>query len=219
VPIPIIPKRSAVPGRAPRPDELIEGELAFNTTDGRLYGKMFGGTVVALNPPADTSGLEARLAALESALAGLEAAAPRAGDWLPQFYTTGSQPTVTYDGALTYGRYYRLGDLVYINARIKATSISGGDGFLLIQGLPFKVGGLPNGAPNQTAVTLGYVGGVFPSRPELSWTTGGREIYLGRFANNTQNGISLLDVDQVQPAVAPEGMDVVVGAVYVAEPL
>lgn len=45
-------KRSNVPGLAPAAGELLDGELAFNTYDGKLYAKDASGSVFVVNPSA-----------------------------------------------------------------------------------------------------------------------------------------------------------------------
>lgn len=45
-------KRSNVPGLAPAAAELLDGELAFNSYDGKLYAKSASGVVSVINPSA-----------------------------------------------------------------------------------------------------------------------------------------------------------------------
>jgi hypothetical protein len=52
-------KRSDVPGLAPAAGELLEGELAFNTYDGKLYAKDASGNVFVVNPSASLTAIEA----------------------------------------------------------------------------------------------------------------------------------------------------------------
>ncbi|WP_313073384.1 hypothetical protein [Melaminivora sp.] len=40
-------KRSATPGKVPQAVQLVPGELAVNTADGRLFAKLDSGAVVA----------------------------------------------------------------------------------------------------------------------------------------------------------------------------
>lgn len=50
----IVPKSSSQAGYAPLVGELQTGEIALNTGDGALYAKLANGTVVRLNPAADS---------------------------------------------------------------------------------------------------------------------------------------------------------------------
>jgi hypothetical protein len=64
-------KRSNVPGRAPAASELLDGELAINTADGKLYAKSAQGQVALLNPTAPVQSIASSSSALTvSASAG-----------------------------------------------------------------------------------------------------------------------------------------------------
>jgi hypothetical protein len=63
------------------------------------------------------------------------------GTFTPTITGSGGNPTVTYDTTYTGGRYTRIGNLVYINAEIRCTSISGGSGQLGMAGMPFARNG------------------------------------------------------------------------------
>ena len=43
-------KRSSVPGLVPIAGELLDGEIALNTADGKAFIKKSSGTVIQINP-------------------------------------------------------------------------------------------------------------------------------------------------------------------------
>lgn len=53
----IKPKRSVTPGAEPSPSDLVEGELALNLPDGKMWSKDSGGNVVLLGGLQDGSSL------------------------------------------------------------------------------------------------------------------------------------------------------------------
>lgn len=57
------------------------------------------------------------------------------GIWTPEFGGSDKLGTVTYTSRT--GEYYKIGNLVYILADIKFTSLVGGSGYYTIKGLPF----------------------------------------------------------------------------------
>ena len=75
---------------------------------------------------------------------------------------SGSNPTVTYSDR--YGYYTKVGRMVYISLRVRASAYSGGSGSLQIYGLPFT----PTSGPQHN------IGGTFSSGP--SWGTGNTQL-------------------------------------------
>ena len=63
------------------------------------------------------------------------------GTFTPTIIGSGGNPTVTYDTTYTGGRYTKIGNLVYINAEIRCSSISGGSGQVGMAGMPFARNG------------------------------------------------------------------------------
>ena len=60
------------------------------------------------------------------------------GTFTPTFTGSTTNPTVTYDAAVTYGRYTKIGRTVFINLRVLLTAMSSaGSGNIRISGLPF----------------------------------------------------------------------------------
>ena len=57
------------------------------------------------------------------------------GEWTPVWLGSTSNPTVSY--FTQEGRYVKIGSFVYVKLRLDITSSSGGNGVLLIGGLPF----------------------------------------------------------------------------------
>jgi hypothetical protein len=80
------------------------------------------------------------------------------GTFTPSLGGSSSNPTVTYYAQ--YGYYTKVGRMVYISLRVRASAYSGGSGNLQIYGLPFT--------PNTG--TQHNIGGTFVSGP--SWGTG-----------------------------------------------
>lgn len=71
-----------------------------------------------------------------SSLNGVHGLKIESGTWTPYFYggTTAGTPTYTIQS----GTYYKIGNLVYINARLQLSSKGGMEGPIFIGGLPFN---------------------------------------------------------------------------------
>ena len=59
------------------------------------------------------------------------------GSFTPTLGASISDPSVTYVSAFTYGRYIKIGRLVYFTLEVRTSSLSGGSGNIRIRGLPF----------------------------------------------------------------------------------
>jgi hypothetical protein len=84
------------------------------------------------------------------------------GTWTPTLTGSGSNPTVSF----TYneGRYTKIGDTVYVEARFFLSAASGGSGDFRLSGIPFAVG----------QFTGGYLNRCFPTKYDaFSNVTGG----------------------------------------------
>ena len=57
------------------------------------------------------------------------------GTWTPTYGGVTTNPTITY--SIQVGSYRKVGNIVHITGRIRTDATSGGDGNLLIKGLPF----------------------------------------------------------------------------------
>ena len=62
------------------------------------------------------------------------------GSWSPTWLGSTTNPTVTYD-VNRMGRYTKIGNVVYVSARVGISTIAGGSGNANIGGLPFTVAG------------------------------------------------------------------------------
>lgn len=86
----------------------------------------------------ELEGLETNIAEVEDALGELETNVSllnEQGDWQPSIRGSSTAGTATYTQRT--GRYVKVGKLVFLYARITATSVSGGSGFYQVGGLPF----------------------------------------------------------------------------------
>ena len=63
------------------------------------------------------------------------------GTFTPSYVGTGSNPTVTYVTNDTWGKYTKIGNIVYFNLEIRTSAYTGGSGDLQIVGLPFTSAG------------------------------------------------------------------------------
>ena len=83
------------------------------------------------------------------------------GTWTPTFTATTTNPTVTYDTAIRYGIYVKIGKTVFISGTVVITALTAaGSGNLLISGLPFTASSGTTGGYGSLAI--GY---------KASWTT------------------------------------------------
>lgn len=65
---------------------------------------------------------------------------PANGTWTPTFFGTSTAGTFTYDSSNTIGYYTRLGNMVFVTARVTISAISVAPvGTMRIGGLPFTV--------------------------------------------------------------------------------
>jgi hypothetical protein len=106
------------------------------------------------------------------------------GTFTPTIGGNSSNPTVTY--STQYGYYTKIGRMVYISLRVRASAYSGGSGQIQIDGLPFT----PNSGSQHN------MGGTFSSG--VSWGTGNTQLMpwaldgqakvrLRAFQNNATN--------------------------------
>lgn len=96
------------------------------------------------------------------------------GAWTPSFGVTDSSataPTVSY--TYQYGRYIRIGRLVFVNFRIQAAITAAGTGYALINGLPYTFGG--NG---YHYIGLSENSGGFSSTPNTAFVFRGAYIRI-----------------------------------------
>jgi hypothetical protein len=76
------------------------------------------------------------------------------GTWTPTFKQTVTNPTVTYSN--TSGFYTKIGRMVHASCRIQTSTVSGGSGNLLLDGLPFAASNA-SGTKDMFTVSLGVV--------------------------------------------------------------
>lgn len=108
-------------GLQPNPQQLEIGEIAINVDDGSVFTKLLSGNIVKVNISAES---------VTNSILSEEY-------WDISIKGDVSNPTVFYDTKRTYGRYYRIGSLVYIYGQLVLTSTSGGSGYVYVGGLPF----------------------------------------------------------------------------------
>jgi len=100
------------------------------------------------------------------------------GTFSPQYLGSSSSPTVTYQ--YQHGRYVKVGNLVWINVRLRASSVSGGSGSLRVGNLPFNCN---SGTDDYSSFNIGYVNSFTAAdHPTAGFTTPGTNyINLIRF--------------------------------------
>ena len=77
------------------------------------------------------------------------------GNWLPTLLGSTANPTLTYTNQ--NGRYFKRGSLVTVWGRLRVASISGGSGYSLIGGLPFRSASTGVGwAPGSVSYGYGF---------------------------------------------------------------
>lgn len=107
------------------------------------------------------------------------------GSWTPAIQGSVSNPTLTYD--VQFGRYTKIGNMVYVSGYIQTSARTGGSGDMRITGLPFAVtsansqGGsilyynINNGAVSQTIPNADSGGtsfnGLYSSNNGGVWST------------------------------------------------
>lgn len=217
MPVRIIPKRNASPGVVPQEGELEEGEIAFNTHDGALFGKLVSGEVRRLNAVDGDTSVTDRLDAIEATLNSLvgESGLVENGTWTPQIIALGgtvSQPTVTYDSR--QGVYTRIGSTVIVNGRVRFTSSGGSGTALAVTGLPYEHAVTREGnavVKVRGAGTVGFAGGSSPVKPLSIWGAGGTSMWLGKHVDGTDNEVS---VTYFSPADSSGLLDIIFTYTY-----
>jgi len=86
------------------------------------------------------------------------------GNWTPLMFGSSSNPTVTY-GSDNYGRYVKIGKMVFIEGHLSWTAYSGGSGSIQLAGLPFS-----HIAANWADVAVGLMS---------NWTSAGGYQWVG----------------------------------------
>lgn len=213
----IIPKRNAAPGVVPQTDELEEGEIALNTHDGALFGKLVSGEVRQLNAESSDTSVTDRLDAIEARLASLigEDGLVENGVWTPQVIALGgtfSQPAVTYDSR--QGVYTRIGSTVIANGRVRFTSTGGTGTALAVTGLPYEHAVTREGnavVKVRGAGTIGFAGGSSAVKPLSIWGAGGTSMWLGKHVDGTDNEVS---VTYFSPSDAAGVIDIIFTYTY-----
>ena len=98
------------------------------------------------------------------------------GTWTATF-TASSPPSVSYDSAVRYGIYIKIGKTVFISGTVALTAASGGSGNLQISGLPFNAASGTTGGYGSLAV--GYRTGWTTTTPGTAYVqAGGNYIQL-----------------------------------------
>ena len=89
------------------------------------------------------------------------------GSWTPAFSGSITNPTVSYHGGVTYGRYVKIGKTVFHMMRIALSGMSSaGSGNLFVTGLPFSIAS----AEPYAQQTVGYRTGWTTRAPDCSYT-------------------------------------------------
>lgn len=213
----IIPKNSWEAGAVPSPEDLEEGELALNLSDGLLYAKLATGEVRCINPPItqfiEQISTNKAIEAASSVVSDLF----QTGEWSPRLIALGDtavQPSVTYD-ARTYGRWHRFGDVIFAGGRIGATSIVGGSGFAGITGFPFPSFTAPEGSLEQASGFVGWSGGQCPKQPHKLFAATEYDAYLaGLILVGSEQRISssLCSIADITPPTGP--CNIIFGYMY-----
>ncbi len=101
------------------------------------------------------------------------------GTWTPTFTATTTNPTVTYDTAIRYGIYVKIGKTVFISCTVVITVLTAaGSGDLRISGLPFTASSGTTGGYGSLAI--GYKTGWTTTTPGTAFVqAGGAYITLG----------------------------------------
>lgn len=168
----IVPRITNIPLDVPTADDMEEGELVLNTVDGKLYTKLASGEVYCVNErPADPGPQIA--AAKDAAIVGAFRSVFEQGEWTPRLMcvsdgTTAAviQPVVTYDTDRTYGRWTRIGSMLYASGRIRSTDWpTAGAGHIVITGFPFPCRVAPYG---DIEMASGFVGWATSNRSPLA---------------------------------------------------
>jgi hypothetical protein len=103
------------------------------------------------------------------------------GTWTPSIDAYNSAPTISY--SLRVGYYVKVGQMVYLTARINVSSVSGGSGQIIIRGMPFS---LNTNTQEFATISIGYQTGITTAGPTYGrWSTGNAYMELYYFSNPT----------------------------------
>jgi hypothetical protein len=116
------------------------------------------------------------------------------GTFTPSFGASTTNPTITYLSE-TQGKYTKIGNVVYVNARVTLNTYSGGSGNLELRGLPFTV----SSNSQYPSLQIGFKQSWVTNGPDYARTYIGTtycEIYK---SNNT--GETIINVTNAQAGV------------------
>ena len=121
------------------------------------------------------------------------------GTFTPTYGGSVSNPTVTYDTPSVFGKYTKIGNVVYFELEVRTSAISGGSGDLQIKGLPFT--------SYSTAVsvnTVFFYEIAFTSGLQYCAQLGGSSttlVFPGATANSTSATLQVSAVKNVSPSL------------------
>lgn len=122
------------------------------------------------------------------------------GTWTPTYSTTGTDfDAVTY--AVQSGRYVRTGDLVFVEARLRTSSVTKGSasGNVIISGLPFVVASVDT----VSAPSLGWANAFLADHPISALFVNTRsDVFLYKRASSTSATTNLVVADVATGASA-----------------
>ena len=103
------------------------------------------------------------------------------GSWTPSIDAFNSAPTISY--SLRVGYYVKVGQMVYLTARINVSSVSGGSGQIIIRGMPFSIN---TNTQEFATISIGYQTGITTAGPTYGrWSTPNSYMELYYFSNPT----------------------------------
>lgn len=116
--------------------ENIIGLLSSLTTDEKADLVSAINEVKSQSNDIATVELPSHINSLITGIDGVHGLKIETGTWTPEFGGSTTLGTATYTTQV--GAYYKIGNLVYINALMTITNLSGGSGFYSVSGLPFN---------------------------------------------------------------------------------
>lgn len=123
------------------------------------------------------------------------------GTWTPAYApATGAFGSVTYDTAVTGGKYTRIGNMVHVQGSIRTDAITVGtaSGQVYITGLPFAAASNTNGQDGWSTLTIGQANAWLGDVPSVGSIVAGQsrfELQYRSAANGATIDLAVTDMD------------------------
>ncbi len=116
------------------------------------------------------------------------------GTWTPSYDCVTTSPTITYDSGERSASYIKIGKMVFVQGTLKTDAVSGGNGSLMLTGLPFSAKASGTERCGGFSVS-GYQTGFGTSHPTGGYINNGNDFFYIMSNSNTASVVALDHTD------------------------